>query len=67
LKPNDVLIVKDVCRNEISDPVVVSDDYVYIEVPKGNSYQRNGIGSTYALPAYDKLSNPVQIGKCEPI
>lgn len=67
LKPNDVLIVKDICRNEISDPVVVSDDYVYIEVPKGNSYQGNGISSTYALPAYDKLSNPVQTGKCEPV
>lgn len=67
LKPNDVLVVKDVCLNETSDPMIVSDDYVYIEIPKGSSYQSNGIGSTYSLPAYDKLSTPVQIGKCEPI
>lgn len=67
LKPNDVLVVKDVCLNETSDPVVVSDDYVYIEIPQGNSYQSNGIGPTYSLPAYEKLSTAVQVGKCESI
>ncbi|MDI9881107.1 SprB repeat-containing protein [Flectobacillus longus] len=66
-KPNDVLTVKDICRNEISDPIVVTDDYVYVEVPKGNSYSSNGIDATYSQPAYDKLSSPVVVGKCEPI
>ncbi len=67
LRPNDVLTVRDKCTGEVSDPVVVSDDYVYIEVPNGNSFSGNGIDPNYSSPAYTKLATSVEVGKCEPV
>lgn len=64
-KPGDVIYVKDVCGNEISNYVTIKDDFVYIEVPAGISHIGNGIGSDETGSPYSKATKPVDVGKCE--
>ncbi len=66
LKPGDTFEVRDACGS-VAASRTVEDDYVYIEVPNGNSYSGNGIGSTDESAPYDRLSNPISVGKCEAI
>lgn len=66
MKPGDVFKVTQDCNPRIYSQVV-KDDYVYVEVPNGNSYTGNGINSTAEYAPYSKLSTPVSVGKCENI
>lgn len=66
LRVGDVVTVKDNCGNT-SLPVVVKDDYVYLEVPSGASYTGNGILATDEREPFSMLSNPIPLGKCEEI
>lgn len=66
MKPGDVFKVTQDCSPIIYSQVV-KDDYVYIEVPNGNSYTGNGILPTDEYAPYAKLTTPVSIGKCENI
>ncbi len=66
LKPGDKFEVRDACGS-VKAIQTVEDDYVYVEVPNGNSYTGNGIGSTDESAPYGRLSSPVSVGKCEPI
>ncbi|WP_337045172.1 hypothetical protein [Emticicia sp. 17c] len=66
LKPGDTFEIRDACGSEAATRTV-EDDYVYVEVPNGNSYTGNGIGSTDESAPYGQLSSPVSVGKCEPI
>lgn len=64
LKVGDVLKVKDNCGN-FSNNVTIDDDYVYVEVAGGTSYSSNGIGPTDEGLPYGRLSNKLNVGKCE--
>ncbi|WP_435357995.1 SprB repeat-containing protein [Emticicia sp. SJ17W-69] len=64
LKPGDTFEVRDACGSMAASRVV-EDDYVYVEVPNGNSYSGNGIGSTDESAPYGRLSSQVSVGKCE--
>ena len=66
MKPGDVFKVTQDC-SPIVYSQVVKDDYVYVEVPDGNSYTGNGITATDETAPYTKLSTPVSVGKCETI
>jgi len=66
MKPGDVFKVTQDC-SPIVYSQVVKDDYVYVEVPNGNSYQGNGITPTDETAPYSKLSTPLNVGKCETI
>lgn len=66
LKPGDSFQVKDACGS-VAATRTVEDDYVYVEVPNGNSYTGNAIGSMDETAPYERLSSPVYVGKCEPI
>ncbi len=66
LKPGDTFEIRDACGS-VAATRTVEDDYVYVEVPNGNSYSGNGIGSTDESAPYGRLSSPVYVGKCEPI
>jgi hypothetical protein len=64
-KVGDILLVKDACGNS-SSPMVIEDDYVYVETPGGASFSGNGISPTDESLPYSRLSNSINIGKCEP-
>lgn len=64
-KVGDVLVVKDACGNSTS-PMVIEDDYVYVETPGGASFSGNGISPTDESLPYSRLSTYINIGKCEP-
>ncbi len=66
LKVGDVITIIDYCGNS-SKPIPVLDDYVYVEVPNGNSYSGNGIGPEEDRFMFDKLNTPLSVGKCEDI
>lgn len=66
IKPGDVFKVTQDCSPLIYSQVV-KDDYVYVEVPNGNSYTGNGITATDETAPYSKLSTPLSVGKCETI
>jgi hypothetical protein len=66
LKPGDTFEVRDACGS-VAATRTVEDDYVYVEVPNGNSYTGNGIGSTDESAPYGRLSSPVSVGKCEAV
>lgn len=65
-KPGDVLTISDDCGSTPYS-VVVSDDYVYVEVPGGQSFSGNSIPPGDETPPYSRLSTPVVTGRCEPI
>lgn len=67
LKPGDVLYAKDICTNEQTDPMVVQNDFVYVDVPPSGSQLGNGIDGNSTFPPYNNLSTPVAVGKCEPL
>jgi hypothetical protein len=66
LKPGDTFEVRDACGS-IAASRIVEDDYVYVEIPNGNSFTGNGISSTDESSPYGRLSNQVSVGKCEAI
>ncbi|MFN3487549.1 MAG: hypothetical protein ACK4YV_00365 [Emticicia sp.] len=66
LRPGDTFEVRDACGS-VTATRTVEDDYVYVEVPNGNSYTGNGIGSTDESAPYGRLSSPVSVGKCEAV
>ncbi|MFN3785098.1 MAG: hypothetical protein ACK4R6_14365 [Spirosomataceae bacterium] len=67
MKPGDVIYIKDKCLNEVSDPIIIKDDYVYIEVPSGNGQSGNDISPQDSDSPYSRLSTPVSVGKCSPL
>lgn len=66
LRVGDVVTVRDNC-GRTSAPVIVKDDYVYVEVSNGTSYTGNGITPTDEREPYSMLTNPIQVGKCEQV
>lgn len=66
LKPGDTFEVRDACGST-SASRIVEDDYVYVEVPNGNSFTGNGISSSDESSPYGRLSNPISVGKCETV
>jgi hypothetical protein len=66
MKPGDVFRVTDDCGG-IPFEQVVTDDYVYVQVPAAAGTTGNGIGPNDQYAPFTKLSTPVSIGKCTPI
>jgi hypothetical protein len=66
LAVGDQLKVKDACGN-FSNFVYIEDDFVYVEVPWGASYSSNGIGPLDEGLPYSRLSNRINVGKCQSV
>jgi hypothetical protein len=65
-KPGDVLTISDDCGSTPFSQTV-TDDYVYVEVPVGQSHASNGIPPGDETAPYNRLSTPLAVGRCEPL
>ncbi|GAB4054580.1 hypothetical protein GCM10028810_63550 [Spirosoma litoris] len=66
LKPGDVLTVSDECGSTPFSQTI-TDDYVYVEIPVGQSHASNGIPPGDETSPYNRLSTPLAVGRCEPV